>query len=329
MPANLTPAYRKAEAEFRAAKTTDEKIACLEAMLRLIPKHKGTDHMQADLKRQLSRLRKHREDGAKKQRKQPVFKVDKEGAGQTVLLGGPNAGKSQIVASLTNANVTVAEYPFATAIPQPGMMKFEDVQIQLVDTPPVTAEYMEPWVPDLVRRADVVGLVTDMGSDDFLDHLSAILGRMSTVKIGLVRRLPEPDEKRIETCRRAVVLANKMDLPGASDRLEILKEFFGKRFDIWPVVATGGSELEGLRERIFRRLEIIRVYTKQPGEKPDMNSPYTAPAGSTLVDVAVRIHREFEETLKSARIWGSGKYDGIHVKRDHVLDDRDIIELHE
>jgi len=328
MPANLTPEYYKAERAYRQARTIAERIACLEHMLRVIPKHKGTDHMQGDLKRRLSRLRQ-QEEKAGKGKRAPAFKVLKEGAGQVVLLGAPNSGKSQLLASLTNARPTVAEYPFATHIPQPGMMRFEDVQIQLVDTPPITDDYMETWMPDTVRRGDAALLVADMGSDDGLDGLAAILKRMAAVRVMLVRELPPNAEKQLEVFRRAVVLANKMDLPGAEGRLAMLREFFAERFDIRPIAATGGPELEALPARVFRLLRIIRVYTKEPGKKPDMKQPYTAPAGCTVIELAVKVHREFEQSLKSARIWGSGKYDGIHVKRDHVLSDGDIIELHE
>jgi len=330
MPANLTPAYRKAEQDFRKAKTTEEKIACLEAMLRLIPKHKGTDHMQGDIKRRLSRLRKEQERGRSKGKKTaPVFKVEREGAAQVVLLGAPNAGKSQILASLSKAHATVAPYPFATQIPLPGMVKFEDIQIQLVDTPPITSDYMEPWLPDIVRRSDAALIVSDMGSDDALHDVETLLSRLAKVKIELVRELPENVENRVETFRRTVLVANKTDTPDADNRLTMLREFFGKRFEIWPLTATGGDALDNFAERLFRFIRIIRVYTKQPGKKPDMNQPYTIAAGSTVIEVAVKVHRDFEKTLKSARLWGSGKYDGIYVKRDHVLDDGDIIELHE
>ena len=168
MPANLTPEYRRAEKEFRAAKTPHGKLACLEHMLRVMPKHKGTDHMQADLKRRISRLREQNEHKSGKAKRAPVSKVEKEGAGQIVLLGAPNSGKSQLLAALSNAHVNVADYPFSTHLPQPGMMHFEDVQIQLVDTPPVTADYMEMWMPDTVRRADRALLVVDLGNDTLL-----------------------------------------------------------------------------------------------------------------------------------------------------------------
>ena len=329
MPANLTPAYRKAEKEFRAARTAAEKIVCLEAMLRLIPKHKGTDHMQADLKRRLSRLRKERESGQGKKKAAAVVKVEKEGAGQVVLLGPPNAGKSQLLGAVTRAHATGTEYPFATHVPMPGMMVFEDVQIQLVDTPPITEDYMEVWATDTVRRGDAALLMADMGSDDCADGIATILHRLDQVKVRLVRDLPPDAPQEVHQYRRAAILANKMDRPGADDRLEVLREFFGDRYDIWPISATTGAGLDDLRRNVFGMLRIMRIYTKEPGKPADMQQPYTVPIGSALIELAAKVHREFEDTLKSARVWGSGKYDGIHVKRDHVLQDRDIVELRE
>jgi hypothetical protein len=344
MPANLTPQYIKAEKEFKAARTIEEKIACMENMLALIPKHKGTDHMQADLKHRLAQLRKEQLEGhAGGKRAAPVHKIEKGGAGQVILLGAPNAGKSQLLKSLTNAAVAVAEYPFTTQVPQPGMARFEDIQIQLVDTPAVTEDYFEVWLPDLVRRADAALLVADLGDDGLLDALEVVIRRLETVKVCLVSEAPagsSPPAAAAElrkagaadplrTFRRTAIVANKMDLPGATDRLDALREFYSSRFEIWPVSGATGSGLDALPGRLFAVLRLIRVYTKEPGKKADLESPYTLPVGSTVIQLAARVHREFEQSLKSARIWGSGKYEGICVKRDHVLQDKDVVELHE
>jgi uncharacterized protein len=79
---------------------------------------------------------------------------------------------------------------------------------------------------------------------------------------------------------------------------------------------------------LFKLLEIIRVYAKPPGKKPDMNEPFTIPAGSTIHDLAVKIHRELAEKLKHARIWGTNVYEGQSVQKNHILQDKDIVELH-
>ena len=330
MPANLTPQYIKAEKEFKAARTIEEKIACMENMLALIPKHKGTDHMQADLKHRLAQLRKEQVEGhAAGKRAAPVCKIEKGGAGQVILLGPPNAGKSQLLKSLTNAAAVVAEYPFTTKVPQPGMARFEDVQIQLVDTPAVTEDYFEVWLPDLVRRADAALLVVDLGDEGLLDALEVVLRRLEAAKIRLVQDPTADSAEPLDTLRRTAIVANKMDLPGAADRLDALREFYSGRFEIWPVSGTAGEGLEALPARLFNFLRLIRVYTKEPGKKADLKAPYTLPVGSTVIELAVKVHRQFEQSLKSARIWGSGKYEGIYVKRDHVLQDKDVVELHE
>lgn len=328
MPANLTPQYHEADKAFKAAATIEEKIVHLEEMLRLIPKHKGTDHMQADLKHKLSQLKKEQVEGKGKAKKSgPVFTIDKEGAGQIALLGAPNAGKSQVLAAVTKATPVVAEYPFSTHVPQPGMARFEDIQIQIIDTPPVTQDFFEPWMTDIVRRADVALLVADLGDDGLMDAIEVVIKRFEAVKIHLVSEIPPDADTHSHTWRRTVILANKLDLPDAADRLEILREYYGKRYDIWPVSAGMGTAMDALPARLFQFLRIIRVYTKEPGKKADMERPYTIPAGSNVVELAVRVHREFEHMLKSARVWGSGKYDGIHVKRDHMLMDKDVVEL--
>jgi ribosome-interacting GTPase 1 len=330
MPANLTPQYIKAEKEFKAARTIEEKISCMENMLALIPKHKGTDHMQADLKHRLAQLRREQSEGhAAGKRAAPVYKIEKGGAGQVILLGPPNAGKSQLLKSLTNATVVVAEYPFTTQVPQPGMARFEDIQIQLVDTPAVTEDYFEVWLPDLVRRADAALLVADLGDEGLLDALEVVLRRLETVKVCLVPEAPAAAAEELRTFRRTAIVANKMDLPGAADRLDALREFYSGRFEIWPVSGAMGDGLQTLPGRLFNFLRLIRVYTKEPGKKADLDSPFTLPVGSTVIELAISVHREFEQTLKSARIWGSGKYEGIYVKRDHLLQDKDVVELHE
>jgi ribosome-interacting GTPase 1 len=330
MPANLTPQYIKAEKEFKAARTIEEKIACMENMLALIPKHKGTDHMQADLKHRLAQLRREQVEGhAAGKRAAPVYKIEKGGAGQVILLGPPNAGKSQLLKSLTNATVVVAEYPFTTQVPQPGMARFEDVQIQLVDTPAVTEDYFEVWLPDLVRRADAALLVADLGDEGLLDALEVVIRRLEAVKVCIVGEAPAGADEDLRTFRRTAIVANKMDLPGAADRLDALREFYSGRFEIWPVSGAMGDGLQTLPGRLFNFLRLIRVYTKEPGKKADLDSPFTLPVGSTVIELAISVHREFEQTLKSARIWGSGKYEGIYVKRDHLLQDKDVVELHE
>ncbi|MBA7671331.1 GTPase Obg [subsurface metagenome] len=325
MPANLTPEYFKAEKWFRSAATNDEKILALEQMLRVMPKHKGTDHLRADLRRKLSKLK---EAPVKKGKAKHVdiFHIPRSGSGQIVLLGTPNSGKSSIVAALTNAKVNVADFPFATTTPVPGMVKFEDIQIQLVDMPPITADYIAPGQVGTYRNCDVIAIVIDP-SADVEQQLSTCLDFLESRNLLVDNETAAADQQGNPLGKRIFCICTKSDIakPGA---LETLKQSCGHRFGFVEISTQTGAGLDELVSVLFRMLNIIRVYAKPPGKKPDMNEPFTLPAGSTVMDLATAIHRELAEKLKSARIWGTGVYDGQNVQRNHVLNDRDIIELH-
>lgn len=329
MPANLTPQYRKAEQAYREAKTPEEKLARLEEMFTLLPKHKGTEKIQSDLKQRMSALR--REAGQEHARKKAAGElVEREGAGQVALLGAPNVGKSQLLAAVTHAKPEVAEYPFTTQRAQPGMMRFEDVQIQLVDMPPITQEIMPTWIPDMVRRANTSLLVADLSSDDLLDQAQVVIDRLRAVKLALCKAPPNPlDSEDRNTYRRAILVANKCDVHGAADRLQILTDFYAQQLPILVVSAIEGKGLDELRRAVFDSLNAIRVYSKVPGKPADMADPFVLPAGSTVLDMARTVHKELAEHLTSARIWGKGVYAGQSVRRDHVLADGDVVELHE
>lgn len=326
MPANLTPQYLEAEQAFKEAKTTAEKIAALEEMLAVIPKHKGTEKLQADIKRRLSKLREEGEKKAKTGRQDP-FLVERHGAGQVALVGFPNSGKSALVGALTRAKVTVADYPFSTALPVAGMMQFEDIWIQLVDMPPVTAGEMPPGMGGALRNADALLIVVDVSSDDCLDQLEGVLGLLREKRI--LRSESELEAgARGHTLEDCMVVATKVDAPRAKENLEILKEYLPPGLEMVPVSVSSGKSLEVFRRRVFELLRIIRIYTKVPGQPPDMGQPFVLKKGSTVVDMAAAVHRDFPSRLKNARIWGSARFDGQSVPRDYVLQDRDIVELH-
>ena len=322
MPANLTPAYHKAEEAFRQAKTVTEKIAALEEMYATIPKHKGTEKMQADIRRRMAKLREAGEPG-KAHAGVDRFHVDKHGAGQFVLIGTPNAGKSALVGALTKAHVNVAPYPFATHGPVPGMMPYEDIQIQLVDLPPVTAEGMPPGMAGTVRAADGILLCADLAAPDLLDQVDVCLKVLEGR--GVVPAGREPPEAG--QAMRMILVGTKVDLPGAAENFEALKGLYANL----PMVAVSSQTLQGMGEiprLCFRLLGIVRVYSKEPGKPPDMKLPFILPQGSTVLDMAAAVHRDIAQNLKRARIWGANTYQGQAVNRDHVLADRDVIELH-
>ncbi len=329
MAANLTPQYLEAEAEYKKAQSAEERLACLRKMLQLLPKHKASEKLQADLKTKISETREEAERERKSPKKVGVsHKILKQGAGQYVLLGGPNVGKSRLLTRLTRATPEVAPYPFTTREPHAGMMDWEDVRVQLIDTPPITADFMESYQSSMVRSGDASLLLVDLGDDDGPFAAETVIERLAQTKTVLVGDAPPVSEDPTIHYTRTMLVANKIDLPGAADRLEVVREMFAARFPIQLISAEQNTGLEELRHAIYAFLHVIRVYTKQPGKPPDLTSPFTCPAGSTLVEMAGLVHRDFTEGLKSARIWGTGVYDGQTVKRDHVLHDKDIVELH-
>lgn len=326
MPANLTPEYIAAEERFKQAKTTPEKLAAVEEMLRTIPKHKGTEKMQADLKRRLSKLRGelHKKGGPKAAL--PVYYVPREGAGQVVLIGPPNTGKSSLLARLTRATPDVADYPFTTRLPQPGMMEFENIQIQLLDLPPVHPEFGEAWVPQAIRNADAAVLVVDLGAPEVLEQVTDTLAFLENAKIVLGS---SSDPLPLGAVRKPTLLVGtKLDQPGARDAWTALGELWRERFQLHALSTETGEGIDEFRRAVFDLLSIVRVYTKAPGKKPDLTAPFVLPRGSTVVDVAERVHKDFGSHMKFARVWGHSRFDGQMVQRDSVVEDNDVVEFH-
>ncbi len=328
MPANLPPQYFEAEKRYRQAKDPQDKLKILHEMFAIMPKHKGTDKLQADLKARISRLKKEIQQKKKAARRGDQYFVEKQGAAQVVLIGPSNVGKSQILASLTNATPEVAAYPYTTSKPLCGMMPFENIQIQLVDTPPVGAEFMEPWLAGIVRNADLVFLVVDLGSESMLKEAQAVFGKLEEYKILLESEEGEVNPLDGIAHKKTIILGNKSDLPLSETNLSTLKESYGQRFPIFHLSAKRGINLEELNRYIFDSLKILRVYTKTPGKKADFEDPVILKVGSTLLDAAKEIHKDFARNLKFARVWGEGVFDGQKVQKDFVLKDGHVVEFH-
>jgi ribosome-interacting GTPase 1 len=138
---------------------------------------------------------------------------------------------------------------------------------------------------------------------------------------------PEHDSHGNVLGKKAFCICTKSDIgkPGALDNL---KEFCKYPFEFVEISAVSDDGLKGLAEKLFQLLGIIRIYSKPPGKPADMTDPFTLPVGSTVMDLATTVHRQLAEKLKFARIWGTGVYDGQNTQRNHVLNDKDIIELH-
>jgi uncharacterized protein len=325
MPTNVSQPYKDAEKRYRQATETPDLIACLEEMLSLIPKHKGTEHLQADIKSRLSKLKK--QPKKKAARASFSMNVDKEGAAQITLAGPGNAGKSALVAALTNAKAEVAPYPGSTRVPLPGMMMYEDVGFQLVDLPPITRDYNEHWLFDAYRRADMVWLV--LRGDKPLGGFELVHEFLADKRIHLYpafAELPE-DLDWAWVPQPTLLVVTCADLPDAAENLEIMRELVEIPYPVHLCSTVTGEGLDELRELTFRAADILRVYTKQPGKDPDMERPFTVPIGTTVEELAYRIHKDLAKGMRSARIWGSGAFDGQTVNRSHVLQDRDVLEL--
>ena len=326
MPANLPPDYKKAEEWFRSAQTNEEKILALEQMLAVMPKHKGTDGLRADLRRKLSSFKEAATQQKMSGAHADIFHVPRTGAGQVVLLGLPNAGKSSLLATLTNAKVVVADFPFATHAPVPGMVRYQDVQIQLVDMPPITADYSAPGQVGTYRNCDIIAVVIDL-SQDIEEQCLVLLDFLESRKLLLDEKTPAADGQGNVVGKKAVCFCTKADL-APQEAFEFARKSFDKPIEFLQVSTQTAEGLDKLAELLFRKLNIIRIYAKPPGKPADMEVPFTLPVGATIQDLATTIHRELAEKLKSARMWGTDVYPGQSVHLTHVLHDKDTVELH-
>ena len=325
MPANLPPQYFEAEKRYRTAKEPEEKIAALQAMLAVMPRHKGTDKLHAELRRKIAKFSQEAEKKSATARR-TGFYIQREGAGQVMLVGPANAGKSQLLAVLTEALPEIAEYPFTTQNPTPGMMKLEDIQIQLVDTPPIGHKEVRILLANTLRNADLIVMVIDLSLEP-ISQVEATLEGLREARI-------DPSTNGVTQAtqgsypRKMLIAGNKSDLAGSQENWRILRLHYAQLFPLVCISAREGSGLEDFKRTVYQTLNIIRVYTKTPGSKADLTDPLILEKGSTVEEAAESLHKDFRQNLKYAIVWGSGKYDGQRVSKGHILQDGDIVEFH-
>ncbi len=358
MPTNVTPEYKKAKDAFQKARDPAERLTCLKEMLRTVPKHKGTDHLQAEIKTRIKQLTEEAEGPKKGAAKTgPAHTVRPEGAAQIAIVGPPNSGKSSLHQRLTGSHAEIGPYPHTTHAPLPGMFAYSDIFFQLVDLPPISPTYMESWMPNALQPARAALLVVDLSAPGCAEQVTAIKERLDQKRITLVERWPGTieagdldapfelprDSKAVadptheetfelddpfRTYLSTLLVANKSDLEWDRDEIALLRELVGAAYPALAVSAKTGWGLDRVGHILFSGLGIVRVYTKAPGRPPDKDRPFTVFKGNTILDVAELVHRDLAFSLKYARVWGSGKFEGQRVGKDHVVSDGDIVELH-
>ncbi|MGE5523268.1 MAG: GTPase [Rhodospirillaceae bacterium] len=339
MPANLSPEYKAAEAAFRKARDPMERLEHLREMLRVMPKHKGTDHLQADLKQRIKALSEELEGAAKggAARTGPALVIRPEGAGQIALIGPPNAGKSQLHARLTGSHAQVAPYPYTTLYPAPGMASYEDIHFQLIDLPAISPEHPVPWLASALQTADgafVIIDISDPGCTEHVDMVCSELGKMQVTFTAAWPADPRPTENEDSANPFAIrlpvlLLANKSDLVSDADaECRTFCDLTGLAYPAMPVSATTGQGLAQLGRWLFEKLGVVRVYTKAPGKPVEKRHPFTLRTGQTINEVARLVHKELADALKYARVWDRSGHGGQHVGREHVVHDGDVVELH-
>lgn len=329
MAANLTPQYLKAEEEYRRSQTPEEELKWLQVMFAEIPKHKASEKMQVMLKTKIAETKKEIEaaKGASKKVGKSV-KIPRQGAGTCVIIGGPNAGKSQMLAFYTKAKPEVAPYPFTTQTAMPGMTPWKDVFFQMIDTPPITTEFFESYLYGYIRGAELVLLVVDPTSDEGIQQCQDVLDRLQNTKTRLAAESGLDEDDVGLSYTKTFLVATHADSPDFADAMELFHEYCKHPFKEFCISTVDGTGTEELRDAMYEAMNVVRVYTKQPTQKqPDMDKPFTLRVGGTVQDLCDQIHKDYAARFKFARVWGEGVHDGTVVKIDYVVHDGDVVEL--
>lgn len=333
MPANLTPEYKKAEAAYRRATDPQERLDLLGDMHSAIPKHKGTEHLRAQIKTKIKELRKELAAPSRAgSRTGPATYIHPDGAAQVAIIGPPNTGKSTLHAALTGSHTQVGAYPFTTQYPEPGMLTVDDAHLQLVDLPPISPQHPIPWMGNTLQSADGAMLVVDLSQPGcvvaLIELRQALIELRVTLNASWDPDRPSANDDPFTLDIPTLLVVSKIDLvDDVEGELDACRELADIHFPALAVSATTGVGLDEIGPWLFRNLKIVRVYTKVPGKDADMNRPYAVRHGATVGDVARLVHRDLAASFHHARIWGSDAHDGQQVGKDHVVEDGDVLEI--
>jgi len=365
MPTNVSFEYAIAESKYDAAKTDDEKIIALQDMISKAPSHKGGENLRKELSRKLSALKTRIiKQAAAAKKSGNTINIKKEGAGQIVVVGLPNSGKSTFLSYFTNAKPLIAPYPFTTKRPEVGVLNFGGAIIQLIEVPSfLENQELATQVYSMMRVADAIILVIKDGSKDELDVLITKLERKDVFithdkpKIDIIRseyngvsfvneqNLLIPKEQAVEFLKNAGFRSHNIIL-NEKTSLDDLVRLINPRACFVKTVAVSMpftktikpfvyrniqtfdlSQKQEITEEIFRLINKNIIHTKKPGQKADTNEPLVLDQGATVLDAAKAIHKTFAKNLKYARVWGSTKFPGMTVSKNYVLKNKDVVEF--
>ncbi len=304
MPANLPPQFFELQRKLNQTKDIQEKIEILQEMLAICPKHKGTERVQEEIKKKIAKLKRVQ---PKKIKREEIYFVKKEGAGQVLILGPPNSGKTSLTNALCDTNFKVGDYPFTTQLPTPGMLKYENILIQIVDTPPLTGDFKPGWLKNLAKQADSILVLVDLENnpENQLKEIKQIL-----------------NDWKIEK-EKILIAGNKIDLEKGRENFEKIK----KDFEILGISTKEKIKVEELKRKIFESLKIIRVYPKEPKKEVDFENPFILKRGTKLIDFVKEINEEWVKRFKGAKLYEKNSRNFKIVGRDYILNDEDIVEI--
>lgn len=286
--------YKEAENIYLSAKTPEEKLRALEEMIRTCPKHKSSEKMLANLKSRYVKLRKEQEQKAKKKGKKALIK--KTGDVVVCLVGITNSGKSSLLATLTNAKPKISTLPFTTTIPEQGILEYDMCHIQVIDIPAFRGACADSENLGIARMADLIVIVAVSDTE-----INSVLEELGEARINIP----------------LLVVHSKAD---TVVRIPCQSQI--------SVSAQTMQNIQELKDRIFSKLRIMRVYTKEPGKIPEKR-PIVLKENSIIRDFASQVHKDFLKKFNHALVWGkSVKFPGQRCGLGHVLKDKDVVEIH-